>query len=215
MEVEVAHFQLEHLTAPHPGEEGQQEHVGHVAHGPFPEHGQKALGLLRLQVFNDLVILDGHFNLKAQGRAAIGLVAEVDDAPEQLKDIPHGGGLTVAQGLAQFLNNLGRDLTNSTLAAEREQVVLITIFVGDNALERRAFDFKISVTNFLKGAVLFALLPAYLFGGFDFFTVPHSLDALGADFRRHFRAIAFGDSADFFPDQASARTEVDVEAEVW
>ena len=48
MKVEVAHFQFEHLAAPHPGEESQQEHVGHVAHGPFFEHGQKALGLLRL-----------------------------------------------------------------------------------------------------------------------------------------------------------------------
>jgi len=94
-------------------------------------------------------------------------------------------------------------------------MVLVAVFVGDDTLERGAFDFKVGVADFLKGAVLFALLAAYLFGGFDFFTVPHCLDALGANFRRHFRAVAFGDSADLLPDQASARTEVDIEAEVW
>ena len=75
-------------------------HVSNITHWPFLEHGQKALGLLRLQIFDDLVILDRYFDLKAQGRTTVGLVAEIDDAPEQLQGVPNGGGLAVAQGLA-------------------------------------------------------------------------------------------------------------------
>ena len=93
-------------------------------------------------------------------------------------------------------------------------MLLVAVFVGDDALERGAFDFKVGVADFLKGAVLLALLTAYLFGGFDFLTVPHGLDALGADFCRHFRAVAFGYSADLLPDQAPARTEVDEETQI-
>ena len=96
IEGHVIILQFEHLAAPHPGKKGQQEHIAHIAGGPCAGTIQKAASFFRRQMLNDLIVLDGHFDLKGKIGATVGLDAKIDNAPQKFKGIPECGRFALA-----------------------------------------------------------------------------------------------------------------------
>ena len=80
-------------------------------------------------MLNDLIVLDGHFDLKGKIGAAVGLDAKVNDAPQKLKGIPECGWFAVAQGFAQLFHHLGRDFRDASLAEQRFEVLEVTVAI--------------------------------------------------------------------------------------
>ena len=207
-------MQFEHLPAPHTGKKGQQEHIAHIAGWPCAGAIQKAASFFRRQMLNNLIVLNGHFDLKGKIGAAVGLDAKIDDAPQKLKSIPESGRFAFAQGFAQLLHHLGRDFRDASLAEQRFEVFEVTVAIRGQPFEGRPLDVKICIRNFGKGLVFLRLFAAEVFGGFDFFAMSDGLYPISANFRRHVRPVSFGNFAYLFPDEAAAGFKRDVETQV-
>jgi very-short-patch-repair endonuclease len=81
---------------------------------------EETLGFLRRQVFDALVILHWHLDLEGKGRASVRLVAEVDNAAHQLKNVPDRGRLAVLKECqSKFFNLLRFDFADSQFVENR------------------------------------------------------------------------------------------------